>query len=126
VGERVRVDLTDDERELLARGLFEWGGPASPTNEIARLLGFADVEALNDAGGSIARNIQSGEPLTPADWRRALLATELVFASDLIGSGVDWPMTTGFTDEDSIRLLRSVQRKLARLAREGSAPPSPA
>src|SRR5215213_9237226 len=60
VGERVRVDLTDDERELLARGLFEWGGPASPTNEFARLLGFADVEALNDAGGSIARNIQSG------------------------------------------------------------------
>jgi hypothetical protein len=117
VPEFAAAELTDEERAFLARGLREWGGPAAPTDDVARLLGFESVRALYDEGGVIASRIRSCEPLTPADWRRALLATELVFASDLIGSGVDWPTTTGFTDEESIRLLRSVQRKLASIAR---------
>jgi hypothetical protein len=109
--------LTDDERHLLVHGLYEWGGPAKPTKQIANLLGFADVQSLFDDGGLIARRIRSGDPLTPADWRRALLATEIVFASDLVGSGVDWSITTGIPDEAAVRLLRSVQRKLVRIAR---------
>jgi hypothetical protein len=104
VTNRVHADLTDDERVLLARGLLEWGGPATPTIEIANLLGFVDVQDLYDKGGSIARSIRAGEPIAAADWRRALLATEIVFASDLIGSGVDWSMTTGLADKDSIRV----------------------
>jgi hypothetical protein len=82
-----------------------------------RAARFANVQALHDEGGAIVRSIRSREPLTPAGWRRALLATELVFASDLIGSGVDWPTTTGFTDQESIRILRSIQRKLASITR---------
>jgi hypothetical protein len=118
VARRVGADLTDDERALLASGLCEWGGPATPTDDIAILIGFESVQTLYAEGRSIARDIRSGEPLTPANWRRALLATELVFGSDLIGSGADWSATTGFTDEESIRLLRNVQRKLARIARD--------
>lgn len=115
--ERVHVDLTQDERTILERGLIEWGGPAKPTDGIARLLGFTDVQALHDEGRRIADALRSGEALTPSDWRRALLSTELVFASDLVGSGGDWSITTGFSDEKTIRLLRSVQRKLlARIA----------
>ena len=49
--------------------------------------------------------------MTAKDWQRLLLATEVVFASDLIGSGHDWPITTGFADERTIHLLRSIQRK---------------
>lgn len=119
VPELVGVDLTDDERALLASGLREWGGPATPTDDIANLLGFTNVQALHDERPLIARIIGSGEPLAAADWRRALLATEVVFASDLIGSGADWSATTGLTDDESIRLLRSVQRTLGRITRAG-------
>ena len=43
-----------------------------------------------------------------------LLATEIVFVSDLAGSGVEWQTTTGRDDETTIRTLRVIQRKLAR------------
>jgi len=43
-----------------------------------------------------------------------LLATEIVFVSDLAGSGVEWQTTTGRDDETTIRTLRVIQRKPAR------------
>ena len=88
-----------------------------PTDEIAHLLGFTDVDALDREGRVLARRIESGQALEPSDWRRALLAAEIVFASDLLGAGVDRSITTRFADEESIRLLRSLQRKPARVAR---------
>ncbi len=115
--ERLDAGLTEDERAILACGLIEWGGSASPTDEIARLLGFTDVQALFDEGSRIASALRSGEALVPSDWRRALFATELVFASDLVGSGTDWPATTGFSDDRTVRLLRSIQSKLVGVAR---------
>jgi hypothetical protein len=93
------------------------GGPANPTDEIACLLGFANARALQREGGRIARALRSGEGLSAGDWHRALMSTELVFASDLVGSGVDWPTTSGFDDDETIRLLRSIQRKLVSSAR---------
>jgi len=115
--ERVDLELTKDERAILACGLIEWGGPASGTDEIARLIGFRDLSSLYEDGSRIADSIRGGHALSADDWRRALLATELVFASDLIGSGIDWEVTTGFGDERTIRLLRNAQRKLAHIVR---------
>lgn len=109
---RAAYNLTDDERELLWRGLLEWGGPASPTNSMAVAMGFRDVKDLLKEGSRIRADISEGRPLTYADWRRALLATEIVFASDVVGSGVDWSTTTGLEDEETIRMLRSIQRKI--------------
>jgi hypothetical protein len=42
-----------------------------------------------------------------------LLAVEVVFVSDVVGAGVDWPIATGISDVDSIATLRRLQRKLA-------------
>lgn len=42
---------------------------------------------------------------------------EIVFASDVFGSGIDWSTTVGRTDEETIRILRSLQRKIARSVR---------
>jgi hypothetical protein len=95
VADRVDPGLSESERAILACGLVEWGGPASPTDAIAHLLGFADKQALFDEGRAIAHALRSGEPITPGEWRRALMATEIVFASDLVGSGIDWAATTG-------------------------------
>jgi len=40
-----------------------------------------------------------------------LFLTEISWASDLVGSGVDFSIVSGLTDEEAIKLLRSVQRK---------------
>jgi hypothetical protein len=47
-------------------------------------------------------------------WRQVLLAVEVVFASDVVGSGLDWRITSGISDEESIAILRGLQRKLPR------------
>jgi hypothetical protein len=52
--------------------------------------------------------------MTADDWRRVLLSVEIVFASDVVGSGLDWRITSGISDEESVGLLRGLQRKLPR------------
>jgi hypothetical protein len=80
-------------------------------------MGFDGVEGLQVDGRRLSQSIRAGQPLSRKDWRRALVATEVVFASDVFGSGVDWSITTGLSDEETIRILRSLQRKIARSAR---------
>lgn len=60
------------------------------------------------------KRIEAGEVLSSQDWRRVLLAAESVFASDVVGSGLDWPITTGIPDAEAIAILRGLQRKLPR------------
>jgi hypothetical protein len=114
----VDIELTSDERHLLRSGLLEWGGPASATDELARPMGFLGKDdLLRGDGDRLRQAIDRGEPLTRHDWRRTLLATEIVFASDVVGSGWDWSITTGLADDLSIKLLRAVQRKVVRVQR---------
>jgi len=112
--EPVAIPLSDQERQLLRTGLAEWGGPAHATDEFAIAMGFKGVDDLLSQRDRLSQALAGGEPLSRLDWKRVLLATELAFASDVIGSGVEWPTTTGFSDVDTIRLLRGVQRKVAR------------
>ena len=107
------ADLTDAERFVLNQGLVEWGGPAQCTDAMARATGFRDVADLFDQGGRIARDLAARRPLSRRDWTRALLATEVVFASDVLGSGTEWPDTTGLDDQETLQTLRSIQYKLA-------------
>jgi hypothetical protein len=113
--DRVAFDLTKEERELLFRGFLEWGGPAYPNDAMAVAIGFRNVDELLEEGLQIGEDIRSGRALTKRDWRRALLATEIVFASSVVGSGLDWSITTGFQDDETIAMLRSIQRKLGRV-----------
>ena len=45
-------------------------------------------------------------------WTRTLLATEFVFASDMMESGAEWPDTTKLDDRRGFQALRNVKRKL--------------
>ena len=108
----ITVPLTDDERYLLNRGLVEWGGPARCTDAMARAMGFESVRDLFEQSDRIRGALDAGEPLSAWDWTRMLLATEIVFASDVMGSGGEWPTATGLDDVRSLALLRRVQRKL--------------
>lgn len=60
----------------------------------------------------MASAVASGSPLTQVDWVRALFATEVGLAGDVIGSDVDWSITTGLTDDETTRHLRSLPRKI--------------
>jgi hypothetical protein len=112
--ERVGVDLTAEEIRLLTAGLVEWGGPARCTDPLAMAMGFVDVEDLFRQSKWLVTAIRNAEPLSPRDWTRVLLATEIVFASDVLGSGSDWGSTVGWSDEQTIRVLRQLQSKLLR------------
>jgi hypothetical protein len=104
--------LTDEEVLLLRKGLMEWSGPARCTEEFAVAMGFAGTSELPACCSAIRDALASGEPLESIDWARALLATEIAFSSDVVGSGYEWSTTTGLPDDVTVRILRSVQRKL--------------
>jgi hypothetical protein len=110
--ELISVSLSERERLLLRSGIVEWGGPARCTDEMAVAIGFASLQELFDDSPRLVRAVDEGEPLSRLDWLRVLVATEVVFASDVVGSGTDWSVTTGFSDAETIQLLRSVQRTL--------------
>ena len=80
-------------------------------------MGFNNVENLYRHGDRISEQLRSGASLSAADLARALIATEFVFASDYYGAGWDWENVTGFSDEDTIKRLRGVQRKLIGVVR---------
>ncbi|GAB2573029.1 hypothetical protein Aab01nite_19450 [Paractinoplanes abujensis] len=107
--------LNDDETALLIRALGEWGGPARCSDEMAYAMGFADAADLYTGSRRLSHAIRDDVPLSPADWARVLLATEVVFVSDLVGSGYEWSTTTGRSDEGTIRLLRGLQRQLGKV-----------
>jgi hypothetical protein len=113
--EPIKIGLTPAEQDLLVQGLAQWGGPASPTDELARAIGFRSSQDLWQGQGRELRDaVRLGQSLTARDWRRTLLATEIVFASDVVGAGTDWPITTGLSDQETITALRAIQKKIGR------------
>lgn len=112
--ELIHAELNRDERDLLVAGLIQWGGPARPTEQLAIAMGFAGLDAFRVERKLLRTAIDSGEPLSRRDWQRVLLATEVVFASDVYGAGLDWSIVTGISDGEAIALLRALQRKLPR------------
>jgi len=77
-------------------------------------MGFSGLDDLYATGRRLQQAIEQRMPLTRLDWLRALLATEIVFASDVVGSGHDWMFTTGISDADTIARLRGLQVTLGR------------
>ncbi|TDO51450.1 hypothetical protein EV643_103187 [Kribbella sp. VKM Ac-2527] len=78
-------------------------------------MGFISATDLPAQCSRIRSALVAWESLEPMDWARALLATEIAFSSDVVGSGYEWPTTTGWSDEVTVKTLRAIQRKLVRL-----------
>ena len=104
--------LEQSEVELLVRALLEWGGPAHASDELARGMGFTGTDDLMDRGRAFRQALRSDDPIDGVDWARILLAAEIAFASDLMGSGTEWRTTTGMADDETVAALRSIQRQL--------------
>jgi hypothetical protein len=111
----VTVDLPGDQRGLLIEALTEWGGPTRPTDTLARAMGFADREAIHREGTRIRSALREHQPMTKRDRARALVATEFVFASYYYGAAGDWEVVTTWTDEQTLPVLRGLQRSLGGL-----------
>ena len=107
----IAIDLADDEREFMLIVLGEFGGPASYTPFPLKILGVSTSGEFDELLIRLRRAIWDREPMSALDWARALLLTETCWASNLIGSGLDYG-TGG--DEKALPLLRSIQRKLVR------------
>ncbi|NIJ12116.1 hypothetical protein FHU38_002460 [Saccharomonospora amisosensis] len=110
----IAVDLDEGERALLRAGLLDWGGPARPTDALAVAMGFSDAARLSQEARALWQEIERTGSLTAQDWRRVMLAVEIVFVSDVVGSGLDWRFTSGISDTQTIETLRGLQRKLPR------------
>jgi hypothetical protein len=122
--ELAAVPLPDEQRDLMVQALHQWGGPTRPTDTLARAMGFANREAIHREGRRIREALAERQPLTMRDWARALVATEFVFASSYYGAAGDWEAVTGWTDEQTLPVLRALQHTLGGLrapSRHGSA-----
>jgi hypothetical protein len=108
----VAVDFADDERRVLEEGLGQTGGPGAPSEELAVGLGFANLGDLFAESARIRAVLSEGNALSDRDAVRALILTEISFVSDCFGAGVEWETVTGLRDDDTIAVLRRLQRKL--------------
>ncbi|SOJ54748.1 hypothetical protein MSIMFB_02241 [Mycobacterium simulans] len=108
----ITIDLTDDERDFMLGVLSEFGGPAGYTPFPIKILGISTADEFDELLIRLRKAIWHSEPLSALDWARAQLLTETCWASDLIGSGLDFG--TSYRDEQAAPLLRSIQRKLRR------------
>lgn len=108
--ELAQVDLTEVERRLLLAGLMEYGGPAPGAVALAPLVGVNGIEAFFELTDRLSAAIENGRPLSDLDWARALVLTEICWASDLLGAASDFG--TNMPDELALPALRSLQRKL--------------
>lgn len=82
--------------------------------------GVGDCDGVRGSVGPVVEraSARSGRNSRGASEPSRLVAStachRIVFASNLVGSGRDWPITTGVSDEDSLALLRSIQVKVTR------------
>jgi hypothetical protein len=109
-GGLVDVDLADDERWLLLAGLMEYGGPAAGAAVLAPLVGEKSVDAFFQLTDRLSLAIKNGQPLSGLDWTRALVLTEICWASDVLGAGIEF--ATNMSDERALPALRALQHKL--------------
>jgi hypothetical protein len=109
--ELVTIDLTDDERQFMFYGLGEWLGPARGARLLLPVFGMSTTDEFYDMVTRLTEAMRAAEPLSDLDWARALLLTEISWASQLLGAGVDF--ATNVRDEIAIGLLRSIQYKIS-------------
>jgi len=111
--ELVTIDLSETEREFIARVLEQWGWSASGMPFPFQVLGLVTWEEFGELVVRLIDGISRGKPLTDLDWARVMFLTEITWASSLVGSGLDFAIVTRFSDAEAVALLRGLQRKIS-------------
>jgi hypothetical protein len=115
--ELLTVDLTDDERNFVWQAMYQWQFSASRKPFPYQVLGLSTWHEFAELTYRLAHAVTDGQPLTGLDWMRVLYLTECSWASNVVGSGLDFSIVTEFSDIDGLSLLRRLQRKIGRIAR---------
>jgi hypothetical protein len=105
-------NLSSAERHVLEVGLGAWGGPATLTEGLARALGFRSLSDFDAKRIDLKGRIQRQQPLSALEWTEVLVLSEIAFISDVFGAGVEWSISTPFSDEETLIHIRSIQKKL--------------
>jgi hypothetical protein len=93
-------------------GLNEYFGAAKRGwSLLLPLMGLSTTDEFRALVNRLLEAIEDKKPLSDLDWARALLLTEICWASQLLGAGVDF--ATNVCDEKAAPLLRSIQRKVS-------------
>ena len=111
--ELVAIELTDDERDFVEQTLKQWSLSAASTPFPFQVLGLSTWDEFGGLTYRLERAAVDGAALTDLDWARLLFLTEITFASDLIGAGVEHTLMTRFSDAEALSLLRGLQRKIS-------------
>lgn len=111
----VSIELSDAESDYLTTGLVEWGGPVAMTDPLARVIGFDDAAQFYQFAREMVGRVAGARmvSLTRDEWRSVLIASEINFASDVLGTGTEWEDFSAFTEEETLLAMRTLQRKLA-------------
>jgi hypothetical protein len=109
--ELVAVDLTEREREFIRQALQQWGWSASDAPFPFQVLGLSTWKEFGELTVRLQRAVADGDALTDLDWARVLFLTEITWASDLVGAGLDFATVTGFSDIEAVSLLRGLQQR---------------
>jgi hypothetical protein len=109
----VAVELTEDERDFIQHTLEQWALSAASKPFPFQVLGLQTWEEFGNLTGRLQHAVTDGEPLTDLDWARVLFLTEITWASNIIGSGLDFAIVTRFSDTEAVGLLRGLQRKIS-------------
>jgi hypothetical protein len=115
--ELLTVDLSEDERKFIWEAMYQWQFSASRKPFPYQVLGLSSWEEFAELTYRLAHAVTDQEPLTGLDWMRVLYLTECSWASDVVGSGLDFSIVTEFSDIDGLSLLRRLQRKIGGIAR---------
>lgn len=105
--------LDDSEIVFFRRALLEWGGSTWATSKLIRAMGFDDEAGFVKETLRLRDHISMRRPLSRADWTRVLVAAEVSYVSQVLGAGGEWTTITSIADDDAIRILRGIQRKLS-------------
>lgn len=111
--ELVAVELSATEREFIAQVLQQWGLSASDAPFPFQILEMSTWEQFGELTRRLQRAVINNESLTDLDWARVMFLTEITWASNLVGSGLDFAIVTRFTDTEAVALLRELQRKIS-------------
>jgi hypothetical protein len=98
-------------------------GPAHVTDALAVFVGFADANDMVRRCYDMAGRVRSDGRIEDLDLQRGQLACEILYSSDIYGSGLDWVAVTGLDDADAIGLLRRIQVKMLNLGYRDSSSP---
>jgi hypothetical protein len=123
-GEQVRAEairaassppvLSEEQRRFLSTALDVWHGPASWRPLPITVLGYADWTEFDADIARMRTELDQAEPqFSVVEWTRILLLSEISFASNLLGAGVEFDIVTAWRDPEALPMLRSIQRALS-------------